>query len=259
MKDDISNLGLSQCFADFQNIGEYVDFWFDSIHCHRSADKLDSYGHYNPPILLVFTGKDRYDKVRQSTALRREKNEIENQLNKVFGLHSKYHHLHNTLYLSNTEDIDEVFEKLQNEVSEAALKMDNWGKDCSIKWILLEHLIDINKKDGKQFINFTQMSKLAKHHDINIQEEDELLLFLQFQHSVGNIIFFENIRDLIILNPQWLADAFRCLVSDRVDNSRLYHLDDWTLFVREGKISKLLITELFKSKDGSQFSGQKNI
>ncbi|VDI42131.1 Hypothetical predicted protein [Mytilus galloprovincialis] len=254
MKDDISNLGLSQCFADFQNIGEYVDFWFDSIHCHRSADKLDSYGHYDPPILLVFTGKDRYDK----EGFQKRENEIKNQLDKVFGLQSKYHHLHNTFYLSNTEDIDEVFEKLQNEVSEAARKINNWGNALPIKWILLEHLIDINKKDGKHFINFTQMSKLAKHHDINIQEEDDLLLFLRFQHSVGNIIFFENIRDLIILNPQWLADAFRCLVSDRVDNRRLYHLEDWTLFKRQGKISESLITELFKLKVGSHFSVQKN-
>ncbi|CAG2252828.1 unnamed protein product [Mytilus edulis] len=139
MADGISKQGLSQCFADFQHIGEYVDFWFDSIHCHRTTDEPARYGHFNPPILLVFTGKDKYNK-----------------------------------------------------------------------------------------------------------------------HNVGNIIFFENIRDLIILNPQWLADAFRCLVSDRVENSRLHHLEDWTLFIRQGKISESLITELFESKDGSQFSGQKD-
>ncbi|XP_063409165.1 uncharacterized protein LOC134692637 [Mytilus trossulus] len=102
------------------------------------------------------------------------------------------------------------------------------------------------------------MSNLAKHPDINILEKKDLLLFLRFQHNVGNIIFFENIPNLIIIRPQWLADAFRCLVSDRVDDRRLHHLEDYTLFKRQGKISESLITELFKSKDGSQFSGQKN-
>ncbi|CAG2245250.1 unnamed protein product [Mytilus edulis] len=140
MKDDISKQGLGQCFADFQNIGEYVDFWFDSIHCHRTADKRARTMHFDPPVLLVFTGKDKYKE----------------------------------------------------------------------------------------------------------------------EHNVGNIIFFENIPDLIILNPQWLADAFRCLVSDRIDDSGLHHREDWTLFTRQGKLSESLITELFKSKDGSQFSGQKN-
>ncbi|VDI21668.1 Hypothetical predicted protein [Mytilus galloprovincialis] len=102
------------------------------------------------------------------------------------------------------------------------------------------------------------MSKLAKHPDINILKEGDLLLFLRFQHNVGNIIFFEKIPDLIILNPQWLADAFRCLVSDRIDTRELHHLDDWCLFTQRGKISDSLITKLFESKAGSQFSGMKD-
>ncbi|VDI71244.1 Hypothetical predicted protein [Mytilus galloprovincialis] len=255
MKDDISKQGLGQCFADFQNIGEYVDFWFDSIHCHRTSDKRARNGHFNPPIVLVFTGKDKYE---IEADLKKRKKELNDQLDQVLGLQSKYHHLHKKCYLSNLTDTDEEFVKLQHVISETARKMDNWGNTFPLKWILLEHLIDINKNDGKNIINLNDMSKLAEHHDINILEKDELLLFLRFQHTVGNIIFFENIPDLIILKPQWLADAFRCLVSDRIDDSGLHHLKDWTLFRRQGKVSESLITELFKSKDGSQFSGQKN-
>ncbi|CAG2257345.1 unnamed protein product [Mytilus edulis] len=255
MKDDISKQGLGQCFADFQNIGEYVDFWFDSIHCHRTADKRARNGHFDPPIVLVFTGKDRYEK---EADLKKRKKELNDQLDQVLGLQSKYHHLHKKCYLSNLTDTDEEFVKLRHAISETARKMDNWGNAFPLKWILLEHLIEINKNDGKNIINLNDMFKLAEHHDINILEKDELLLFLRFQHNVGNIIFFENIPDLIILKPQWLADAFRCLVSDRIDDSGLHHLEDWTLFTRQGKLSESLITELFKSKDGSQFSGQKN-
>ncbi|VDI52546.1 Hypothetical predicted protein [Mytilus galloprovincialis] len=255
MEDDISKQGLSQCFADYQHIGEYVDFWFDSIHCHRTADELSRYGHFDPPILLVFTGKDKYDK--QADFKKREK-ELDKQIDGVFGLQSKYHHLHHKFYLSNIKDTDEEFEKLRIAISKCARKMDNWGNAFPLKWILLEHLIDINKIDGTNFINFTDFSNLAKHPDINMLEREDLMLFLRYQHNVGNIIFFENIQDLIILRPQWLADAFRCLVSDKIDNSRLHHLDDWTLLTRQGKISESLITELFNSKDESQFSGQKN-
>ncbi|CAG2223186.1 unnamed protein product [Mytilus edulis] len=226
MKDDISKQGLSQCFADFQNIGEYVDFWFDSIHCHRTTDEPTIIGHFDPPILLVFTGKDKYDK--EADFKRREK-ELDEQMHQVLGGQTKYHHLHNKCYLSNKNDSDEEFEKLRYAIYEAARKMGNWD-----------------------------MSNLAKHSDINIIEKEDLLLFLRFQHNVGNIIFLKNIPDLIILRPQWLADAFRCLVSDRVDNRKLHHREDWMLFTREGIISESLITELFKSKVGSQFSGQKN-
>ncbi|XP_052097366.1 probable serine/threonine-protein kinase roco8 [Mytilus californianus] len=253
MKDDISKQGLSQYFADFQHIGEYVDFWFDSIHCHRTTSKPASNGHFNPPILLVFTGKDKYNKAE----FKKREKELNNQIDHVFGFQSKYHHLYNKFYLSNTKDSNEDFEKLQYAIYETARKMDNWGNAFPLKWILLEHLIEINKINGKNFINFPDMSNLAKHPDINILEKEELLLFLRFQHNVGNIIFFENIQDLIILRPQWLADAFRCLVSDKVDYRRLHHLKDWTLFTRQGKMSESLITELFNSKDGCQLSGQK--
>ncbi|XP_052097388.1 uncharacterized protein LOC127732395 isoform X2 [Mytilus californianus] len=254
MKDDISKQGLSQYFADFQHIGEYVDFWFDSIHCHRTTSKPASNGHFNPPILLVFTGKDKYNKAE----FKKREKELNNQIDHVFGFQSKYHHLYNKFYLSNTKDSNEDFEKLQYAIYETARKMDNWGNAFPLKWILLEHLIEINKINGKNFINFPDMSNLAKHPDINILEKEELLLFLRFQHNVGNIIFFENIQDLIILRPQWLADAFRCLVSDKVDYRRLHHLKDWTRFTRQGKMSESLITELFNSKDGCQLSGQKN-
>lgn len=181
---------------------------------------------------------------------------LDKQLDDVLGQHSKYHHLREKFYLSNTKDFDDEFEKLRFSIYESAKKMDNWGKLFPLKWILYEYLIQINKDYGKNFITYTDMANMAKHHEINICQESELLLFLRFQHNIGNIIFFETIPDLIILNPQWLADAFRCLVSDRVDN-RLHHLEDWTLLTRYGKISEYFITKLFESKYGSQFSGQK--
>lgn len=44
----------------------YVDFWFDTIHCHRTAEipvnKPVNF-HIDPPIFIVFTGKDKYEKV----------------------------------------------------------------------------------------------------------------------------------------------------------------------------------------------------
>ncbi|XP_063409161.1 uncharacterized protein LOC134692632 [Mytilus trossulus] len=141
MKDDISKQGLSQCFADFQDIGEYVDFWFDSIHCHRPADERYGSEHFDPPILLVFTGKDKYDK--EADFKTREK-ELDDQMNQVLGFQTKYHHLHNKFYLSNTNDSDEEFEKLRYAIYETARKMENWGKGFPLKWILLEHLIEIN-------------------------------------------------------------------------------------------------------------------
>ncbi|CAC5370508.1 unnamed protein product [Mytilus coruscus] len=187
---------------------------------------------------------------------KKRKEELKRKIDLVMGNQSKYHHLRKIFWLSNMTDPIEEFSKLQQSISEAARKMGNWGQYMPLKWILLEHLIAINKEDGKDFINFTEMLRLAKHHNINIQDSGEVLLFLRFQHEEGNIIFFEEIKDFIILNPKWLVNAFRCLVSDKIDDT-IQHCTDSTMFQQNGIISSWLITERFKSKLENEFLEQK--
>lgn len=185
---------------------------------------------------------------------------LNKQLLKVIGNQNKYRHYQNTFYLSNTEDSDKEFEVLRNKISEIASKMSNWGERMPLKWILLEHLIEMNKDNGKNFITLNDMLKIAKHPDIAIVDIDEVSLFLRFQCEVGNIIYFEDITSLIILNPQWLSNAFRCLVSDKLDiddvKDNVQVRLDWNDLQNKGKISILLITTLFKLKSGSQFEEQ---
>ncbi|CAG2243852.1 unnamed protein product [Mytilus edulis] len=134
--EDISKQDIKPCFADFQNVGEYVDFWFDTIHCHRTVDPpVGEPINYpiDPPIILVFTGKD---KLKKEAEISRTTKKLDHQLDDVFGMQSKYHHLQHICYISNTNDPDEEFEKLRQEISAIAMKMKNWGECVPLKWIL---------------------------------------------------------------------------------------------------------------------------
>lgn len=42
---------------------EYVDFWFDNIHCYRTVDQQEGATHIEPPVIVVFTGTDKYEEV----------------------------------------------------------------------------------------------------------------------------------------------------------------------------------------------------
>ncbi|CAC5404652.1 unnamed protein product [Mytilus coruscus] len=257
MDDDIVKQDVKQFNADFQHVGEYVDFWFDAIHCHRTVEPPvnESNDYIDPPVILVLTGKDKYEKENiGENKIEERKTELQFQLDMVLGNQSKYHHLREIICLSNKTDKDVEFVELQQKISTIMMGMEKWGQTLPLKWILLEYLIEINKNDGKNFINLSDMANLAKHNDINILDIDHVKLFLRFQHEVGNIIYFEDIQDFIILNPKWLVDAFRCLVSDRIDG-KLQHRTDWTKLARNGEISKSLITELFR-KCGNQFLDQ---
>lgn len=135
--------------------------------------------------------------------------------------------------------------------------MNTWGECVPLKWILLEYLMEVNMEKGKNFIDISDMREMAAHSEIGIEDSKDVLRFLCFQHEVGNIIYFEDIPDLIILNPQWLVDAFRCLVSDKID-PKVRGRTDCTDFLRNGLLTKCLITKLFESKDGDKFVGKTN-
>lgn len=49
---------------------EYVDYWFDSIHCYRTtilSGQEQLRASFDPPAIVVFTGTDRYEQVRHDS------------------------------------------------------------------------------------------------------------------------------------------------------------------------------------------------
>lgn len=63
----IINLTFWIYFSTNYFVTEYVDFWFDTIHCHQTYEQPvtgpPSHSIIDPPVILVFTGKDKYEKV----------------------------------------------------------------------------------------------------------------------------------------------------------------------------------------------------
>ncbi|CAG2241724.1 unnamed protein product [Mytilus edulis] len=88
MKDDISKQDASQYSADFKNVGEYVDFWFDTIHCHRSVEPPEDepFNEFiDPPVILVLTGKDKCGKETiGNTVIEEKKNEASSSIRHGF-------------------------------------------------------------------------------------------------------------------------------------------------------------------------------
>ncbi|XP_076086016.1 putative serine/threonine-protein kinase pats1 [Mytilus galloprovincialis] len=259
-QQDTTEVAISS-LSDLQE-EDYVGFWFDSIHCYRTVDRRTDEESMDPPVIVVLTGKDRIGK----NELQDRQTYLNDQFSQLHGEQEKYQHYRHKYFISNTKDPDKIFEKIRTKISEIAKKMPLWGKSVPLKWILLEHLINLNRDCGKHFVSFKDMIKMAKHPEIEILDKGEVSTFLHFQHEVGNIIFFKDIPDLIILEPQWLANAFRCLVSDRFNIDDVHDVSpkdkrqisaDWTLLHNKGKISDLLINTLFKLKGGDYFLTQK--
>lgn len=148
-------------------------------------------------------------------------------------------------FISNTESSPKVFEYLRKQISEIAKERKYFAENLPTQWIQLENALTILKDlKEKEKIGYCEKRENVETlaHEISL-EKDDLLRFLNYQHKIGNLIYFDDKRDYIILEPNWLVDCFRCLVCDdekkRCTETELYDLKN------KGILSDHLIDKLF--------------
>ncbi|XP_063405793.1 probable serine/threonine-protein kinase roco6 [Mytilus trossulus] len=232
---------------NFESSAQYVSFWFDAIHCYWSTTIE---GRLDPPIIVVCTNEDKF-KTREKE---KRQTKFKENLNHVLKGQEKKRHLRNIYFISNTEDTDIVFEEIRKEISRQAMTMQDWGKDCPLKWLLFQRVL-MKLKDNNVPISSTKsLLKIAKHKDIDISEDNEVKQCLQYCHDIGTVVYFDEdkLADHVILDPKWLINAFRCLVSDKIDNV-IEISDDWETLTDTGQLTDSLISLLFEKEPELKF------
>ncbi|XP_076084515.1 uncharacterized protein LOC143055269 [Mytilus galloprovincialis] len=243
----VENQGL-----DFEGSANYVSFWFDAIHCYWSTTKK---GKLDPPIIVVCTNEDKRKEPSERDKLQKQ---FKENLGQVMKDQDKKGHLRNVYFISNTEDTDIVFEEIRKDISRQAMDMQDWCKNCPLKWLLFQQVL-LKLKDSKIPISSTKtLLKIAKHEDIDISEKSEVKRCLQYCNDNGTVIYFdeENLEDYVILDPKWLINAFRCLVSDKIDNV-IEVSDDWQKLKDTGQLTDSLISRLFQKEPTLKFDDNK--
>ncbi|XP_052072270.1 uncharacterized protein LOC127710457 isoform X2 [Mytilus californianus] len=253
--DDIKKVQYDDQF-NFDSSGDYIDFWLDSIHCYCEDIKNSIANEKYPSVIMVCAGIDKL-KVSDED-LKIKKNEYQKQFLDIFGCQEKGSHIRGMInFISNINSPEEDFTNLRDQISDIAKEMRYFAEELPTKWIQLENTLAILKdlkKRGKMGYceKLENIEKLAKAILI---EKDELLIFLKFQHKIGNIIFFDDKKDYIILQPNWLVDCFRCLICDNAKKSctatELYNLN------YRGILSDHLIDKLFSKVPELMFGQHK--
>ncbi|XP_063436951.1 uncharacterized protein LOC134718384 [Mytilus trossulus] len=222
------------------------NFWMDTIHCYGSInDKTEAVlleGAHNlldPPVIAIGTHKDKFQDEEQC------RKRLESYTGKIFK-DSKLH-LRSIHLISNTEDEEDAFGKLRNDIFATAKSSANWNREYPVKFIQMEKAINSELTIGKQIISFERVKELGEKIPLPITDDKELHLFLRYQHEIGNVIFFEDIPSYIILDPQWLANAFTCIVTAQQFQLELPHLQ-WNNFKQTGKMDPKLLEEIFKKQ-----------
>lgn len=146
---------------------------------------------------------------------------------------------------------------MRQRISDIARDRDYFPVKCQTKWIQLETALGI-LQDSKIYVySLENMEKLAQ--TLSIEKED-LLRFLEYQHKIGSVIFFKQISDYIILQPDWLVRCFRCLVCDdnkEIKNNNLISPSALEALTNSGELLGTVTNELFKKEPELKFIDHK--
>ncbi|VDI25444.1 Hypothetical predicted protein [Mytilus galloprovincialis] len=173
---------------------------------------------------------------------------VENIGKVLFGQDQKKH-IRDILNVSNTNDEDGVFEKIRKRISELASEMKSWGVEIPLKWFLFQQVIEKLKENKVPISTTKNVQQMASHKYIGITDDADFRKCLLYFHDVGTIIYYdeEGLNENVILDPKWLIDAFRCLVSHQISNETKIG-DDWCTLQQTGQITTSLLGKLLQKK-----------
>lgn len=168
-------------------------------------------------------------------------------MSKILSDHPKRGHLRKVHYLSNTCPLKytKEFESIREDILISAKSLPNWGDNLPTRWIILEK--EIYSKVTEKVISYDRAKDIAMTCSFqNVKESSfELDSFLKYEHDIGNIIFFEDVKSYIIVDPKWLVNVFRCFVSHQYKTESM-GMKEWKELEEKGKLKDKLIDKLLE-------------
>ena len=233
---------------------DYLYFWLSSVSGLESQTIVDSESTSSgklpkklPPVILVFThadiagesAEDIADKVYESLEA------------KSYGKHlsKKYFVVDNTK--SGSADECKDVQKLKDEFLGLAKQLPHMQRTIPIKWLRFEEALKSKTENGQPFISLDEARRIARD-ECGISDEEQfetLLIFLHDQRILINFHDTEKLKDLVILDPQWLIDLFRKVITvkryNRTSGEEQF-LELWKRLQDKGVLDQRLVQAAWK-------------
>ncbi|XP_060553613.1 probable serine/threonine-protein kinase roco8 isoform X3 [Ruditapes philippinarum] len=233
-------------------ISEFVDFWLTSIY--EFCGTKDSDG---PPVILVGTFADKLKQVTNQESKEETIGTFFCDLRKcLIDYKATFNLLKKCIPIDNSIKDDKI-EELKQHIVEQASKQAYWGEHYPAKWITLERSIGKWKDKGEKILKKDQLFDLNSKLPVPIKQKDGLDLFLRFHHDSGNILYFseEELSNTIVLDPQWLIDAFKSLITARYfcisQDPAIFQ--EWIKFEESAILKVTLVEKIWELKESTKF------
>lgn len=151
---------------------------------------------------------------------------------------------------------DPGYNAIKEEILRIAKSQPYWGEERPTSWLPLEEVYSSLRKNGVKIISMQDTIALNEASPVHAIPKDQLNYFLLFQHSLGNILYYdeENLRDFIILDPRWLIHALRSIITaERFCKNDVVKSRIWNSLSGEGVVYITTLLQLWRRKEHEEF------
>ncbi|KAL3887644.1 hypothetical protein ACJMK2_000040 [Sinanodonta woodiana] len=244
-----------KCFLDsegikLQKVLDLIQIWMNSIHSSVASPEAIV------PVILVGTHVDKLSEESRKEAI--DKYFI--KLRYMLGEKPIIRHLVDDIAIDNTQP-DPMLEELKKRIFEVSKQQPRWGEETPARWLPLEQAIMTLKASGTKIVELSLIEEINMSGSVKIEDRDELELFLKFHHEMGTILYFsvEELRKKIILEPQWIIDALKSLITAETfirQNPAI--TSKFREFVKTGKLTHELIDIIWSKENNPEFHDNKD-
>ncbi|XP_076085955.1 uncharacterized protein LOC143056690 [Mytilus galloprovincialis] len=217
-------------------------FWLETIRCHCEVPvEEECYNEYQePPVIIVGTHKDQF-----TGNISECETKFQRQVHEIVRNSQIRRNIRKMYVISNTDDSDDEFDVIRRGIVEIAKSRKQWNIKTPARWIHLEKALSGENSYGKPVVAKSEIAEIANNIIQPITDEEELEQFLTYHNGIGTYVYFSDLPEYVVLDPQWLASAFKCIITDDQFQKDLVHQTEWEELRQHGRLSEKLLNEIF--------------
>ena len=231
---------------------DYLDFWMSSIYSlvsNNTNRQETSSSETFPAVFLACTHADK-PYTKEGSPSRK----IFGALRKIYGsLLKDVFLVDNTKSGSNDEC--EGVKQLREKVRSVAAKLPQMEQEIPLKWLRYEKVLYLMRKEGREKISIEEARKIASDK-CGIDGEENFRTALNFLHDQKVLINFDEspgLERMVILNPQWLVDVFKEVITFKSFNHNDQSVQRlWSEFENNGILERKLLDHVWRRFNDDQ-------
>ena len=200
----------------------------------------------NPNIALVLTHQDS---IQAKDPKEYVNFYIDDILHGIEGKpYSDYISKDNIYVVDNKTGSEEDFSLFRQNLLQMFRKQRSWGIERPIRWLKLE--ADIRERAEANKAPYLFMHTVNELAATCGMTSNEVQSFLQFQHGMGDFVYFSDtaLKNILITDPKWLLDTFKVLITAHEFLDKRKQDSEIIQQLKKGVVTKMALNCLWQNE-----------